>query len=47
MIRYLGSVVETERKEKVIAPESRFESIDMAYPSERSHCSGGSQNRSM
>ena len=32
MISHLGSVVETEGKVKVIASESRFESIDTAYP---------------
>ena len=32
VIKHLGSVVETEGEGKVIAPESRFESIDTAYP---------------
>ena len=32
VIRHLGSVVEKDGREEVIAAESRFESIDMAYP---------------
>ena len=34
VIRHLGSVVETGRKEEVITPESRFESIDTPYLTE-------------
>ena len=32
VIRHLGSVVEKDGKEETVAAESRFESIDMAYP---------------
>jgi hypothetical protein len=32
VIRHLGSVVDRNGKEETILPESRFSSIDMAYP---------------
>ena len=32
VIRHLGSVVEKNGKEETVTPESRFNSIDMAYP---------------